>query len=109
MTFSHLHYKSSGKTIAKLAVLLSQIDPDLEYDDWVLALLVIIYETGGSDAGFELANAWPSAGRKHRGTKYLRAKWLWLKRMHDTNVRMDTLISMAKEAQRRSGHTTSPR
>ena len=109
MTFSHLHYKSSGKTIAKLAVQLSQFDQGLVYHDWVLALLVIINETGGSEEGFELANAWSSAGPKPRGTKYVRAKWLWLKRMHVREVQMDTLISMAKEAQRRSGHTTSPR
>lgn len=105
MTFSYLHYQISGKTIAKLAALLNQIDPDVHYEDWKLVLLVIIYETGGSEKGFELAYAWNCGGRKRRSTKYVRSKWLYFKRMNEEFLRMDTLISMAKASMARQAQS----
>lgn len=96
MSFSYLDYASSTKTIAKLAVLLNQIDPDVGYDDWVRALMVIFYETRGSDEGFELADAWSSKGGKYGGTKDVRSKWRCFRHDHPNPVRIGTLIRMAK-------------
>lgn len=96
MTFSYLHYQTSGKTIAKLAVVLNQIDPDVHYEDWMRALMVIFYETGGSEEGFALADEWSSGGSKYRGTKDVRSTWRGFKPDYPNPVRMGTLIRMAK-------------
>lgn len=96
MAFSYLNYGSFGKTIVKLAVQLSQIDPDVGYGDWMRALMVIFYETGGSEEGFELADEWSSGGCKYRGTKDVRSTWRGFKPDYPNPVRMGTLIRMAK-------------
>ena len=97
MTFSYLHYESSGKTIAKLAVLLSQIDPDVGYSDWMRALMAIFYETGGSEEGFELADTWSSGGCKYKGAKQIRSMWRCFKPDHPRPVKFGTLVRMAKQ------------
>jgi len=104
MSFSYLNYESSDKTIAKLAVLLSQIDPDVGYSDWITALMVVFYETRGSEEGFELADAWSSEGCKYRNDNEVRSKWRCFKPNHPKPVRMGTLIRMAK---RSGGASTS--
>ena len=96
MTFSFLHYESSGKTIAKLAVLLAQIDPDVGYSDWVAALMAIYYETHGSEQGFDLADDWSSWGHKYLGTKDVRSKWRCFKPDHPNPIRIGTLVRLAK-------------
>ena len=97
MTFSYLHYEPSSKTIATLAALLNHIDPDVGFDDWMRVLMVIFYETSGSEDGFELADTWSSEGCKYKGTKDVRRMWRCFKPDHPKPVRIGTLIRMAKQ------------
>lgn len=61
--------------IAQLEALLSHIDPDSGYEDWLFVLMAIYHETGGGMAGLELANAWSSTGKKYKGMGDIKAKW----------------------------------
>ena len=85
----------SSSKLTKLTSLLEQIDPDVHYGDWIRALMVIFYETGGSDDGFELADYWSSKGDKYKGTKDVRARWRCFKPHIANPVRMGTLVWMA--------------
>jgi hypothetical protein len=50
-----------GLRFGNLAALLTPIDSDIAYDNWVKVLMAVHHETSGSEAGFELVNDW-SAG-----------------------------------------------
>lgn len=58
-----------------LNVLLEHLEPDSGYENWLSVLMVIYHETGGSEEGFDLANAWSSRGSKYMGEQDVRTKW----------------------------------
>ncbi|MEN8108474.1 MAG: PriCT-2 domain-containing protein [Pseudomonadota bacterium] len=82
---------------ARINAMLEHVDPDCGYDDWLHILMAIFHETGGSDDGFVLANAWSSKGSKYSGEKELRAKWDSFGNYAGTPVTIATLIKMAKD------------
>jgi len=88
--------RSTSGNIAKLPPLLDQIDPDVYYGDWLRVLMAIFYETGGSEAGFNLADAWSSKGQKYRNSREIRYKWDNFTLDLDKPVTIGTLIWMAK-------------
>lgn len=90
--------KDINLTLAKIAALLEHIDPDVHYGDWIRVLMAIFNETGGAEAGFELADAWSSNGYKYKGEKDVRAKWRGFKSDVANPVRMGTLVRMAGKA-----------
>lgn len=71
----HLLLADMDQTTANLNAMLQHLDPDCGYEDWLHTLMAIHHETGGSDAGFALANAWSSKGAKYGGENEIRAKW----------------------------------
>jgi hypothetical protein len=97
MTSACLNFDSSNATITKLASLLSQIDPDVDYRNWMLALMVVFYETRSSEEGFELADQWSSGGTKYRGERDVRRMWRSFNPNHPRPVRMGTLVRLAKQ------------
>lgn len=90
--------KDINTTLTQISALLEHIDPDVHYGDWIRVLMVIFNETGGAEAGFELADAWSSNGYKYRGVKDVRAKWRCFKLNVANPVRMGTLVRMARKA-----------
>ncbi len=87
-----------NSTLTKITALLEHIDPDVHYNEWVRVLMVIFNETGGAEAGFELADAWSSNGYKYKGEKDIRAKWRGFKLDVANPVTMGTLVRMAGKA-----------
>lgn len=88
----------SNSILPKITALLEHIDPDVHYDEWIRVLMVIFYETKGSQAGFELADYWSSQGYKYKGVRDVRARWRCFKPNIANPVRMGTLVRMAKMA-----------
>ena len=82
--------------LKKISELLQYIDPDVHYGEWIRVLMVIFNETGGSEAGFELADAWSSNGYKYKGEKDVIAKWRGFKLGIANPVKMGTLVRMVE-------------
>lgn len=94
-----MNYKyniSQEGVLEKLRAVLIDIDPDVGYNAWIKALMVIFYETKGGDDGLELANAWSSHGTKYKGFKDVEYRWNRFDLSYKNPVRMGTLIRMAK-------------
>ena len=67
---------SPTSTNAKqLKILTDKLDPDIGYDEWYRIGMALYYETGGSEEGLNIYDAWSSKGTKYSGTKEIRAKW----------------------------------
>lgn len=78
--------------------LLTQIDPDVHYGDWIRVLMVIFYESGGSEEGFDIANEWSSQGYKYKGEREIRYKWSSFDLNHKHPITLATLVNMVKHA-----------
>jgi hypothetical protein len=79
-----------------MASLLEWIDPDTYYGEWITVLMVIFNETGGSEAGFELADLWSRKGDKYKGEKDVRKYWRGLKPNPRKQVGMGTLVRISR-------------
>lgn len=60
--------EASSRTIAEIIAMLDTIDPDMGRNDWLHVGMAIFHETGGSEEGFNVWDAWSSKGSK--GSKY---------------------------------------
>jgi len=80
----------------QLRTTLMKIDPDISYGDWIKALMVVFYETKGSDAGLALVDQWSSHGKKYRGFRDIEYRWNRFNIAYEKPVRLATLIRMAK-------------
>jgi hypothetical protein len=83
-----------GPALQKAAALLDKIDPDCGYDDWFRCLAAIHHESAGSEAGFDLVNAWSAKGTKYPGENELRNKWNSLADYSGTPITLGTLNAM---------------
>jgi len=95
--------KSSSRSrnpvsIAYLAELLDQIDPNIGHGEWIRVLMAVSHETGGSDEGFQLVDDWSSDGQTYPGTSALFKQWQYIDPDHEPAVTVGTLIWMAKRS-----------
>lgn len=89
---------------AQLNTLLEHIDPDSGgYGDWMRVLMAIYHETGGSDDGLEIADAWSSKGSLYKGTREISAKWRSFRSNRKKPITIGTLIYMARQRRGRTG------
>lgn len=88
----------SNTDLTVLSKLLSKLDPDCGYQDWVTAQMAIYHETGGSDAGLELANAWSRKGKSYKGRAEIESKWRSFSADVANPVTIGTLIARAQAA-----------
>ena len=86
--------KATAGDLSQIAELLDQIDPDLTYGEWLRVVMGVYHETGGSEDGFELVDAWCSKGHKYGGTRGTRYKWNSFSLDSEPLVTMGTLIWM---------------
>jgi len=84
--------------LQKIKALLNLTDPDCGYEDWLHSLMAVHHETGGSDEGLEIVDAWSRKGQKYKGRKEIDIKWRSLKQNIATPYTIGTLIKMAKDA-----------
>jgi hypothetical protein len=92
MTFNN----TTASKLIKMASLLERIDPDTDYGEWIIVLMVIKNETNGSESGFELADLWSRKGDKYKGEKDVRKYWRGFKPNPRKQVGMGTLVRIAK-------------
>lgn len=58
-----------------LGVLIRALDPDVGYESWIAVGMSLYHETGGSDEGLKLFDAWSSKGAKYPGYLDIKSKW----------------------------------
>lgn len=90
----------AGMTIAQIQRCLEYIDPDCGYEDWLEVGMAIHCETGGSDEGLDLWDAWSSGSvSKYPGRDALEEKWRTFGRDRSGGewVTGRTLVHMANE------------
>lgn len=87
-----------ASAIPRIRALLDEIDPDLQYQDWLKVLMAIHNETGGCQEGRDLADEWSSHGQKYAGIKDIQIKWDSFKRGSGRPVSIGTLIKMVSVA-----------
>ena len=85
----------STTALSSLKRLLDQIDPDCGYADWLHAIMAVFHETGGSEEGFDLVDAWSSKGDKYKGAYDVEATWTSLETGHGNPITIATLYSLA--------------
>lgn len=90
------NFMPDERVLPQLDALLRHLDPDMGYEDWLHALMAIHRETGGSEAGFELADAWCSRGEKYCGAAEIRVKWHSFQPDRANTFNFGTLINMVK-------------
>lgn len=59
----------------EVAEVLSYINPDLNYDDWIKVLAGLHDHFNGNDLGLAIADHWSSRGANYCGTELLEYKW----------------------------------
>ncbi len=89
--------QSSSEIIAQLQALLNFICADCDYQKWLRVLMAIYHTTGGSEEGFELADAWSSKGKTYKGAKEIRVKWNSFKSATSKPITIATLVKMARD------------
>ncbi|MBP0440670.1 PriCT-2 domain-containing protein [Tianweitania sediminis] len=72
---SPITYTLQGAEEEEIAELLTYVDPDLPYDEWVQILAAIHDATGGSGSGLAMADEWSSRGRKYKNNREMAQKW----------------------------------
>jgi hypothetical protein len=86
---------STTSTNAKqLQTLIGRLDPDIGYEDWLHIGMAIYHETGGSDEGLNIYDAWSSKGTKYSGTKEIHAKWSSFKSGSSKPITVGTIYKM---------------
>ncbi len=59
----------------ELKILLSRLDPDTDYDEWLGVGMALHHETRGGEIGLELWDTWSSRGTKYKGLEDLQRRW----------------------------------
>lgn len=95
---SGIHSEQQSQELAKLMMLLEHIDPDCGYSEWLQVLMAIHHETGGSEEGLELADAWSSKGKKYKGSSDIRAKYRSFQLDTNNPITIATLKKMVSDS-----------
>lgn len=85
-------------TIRLLQVILRHLDGDCGYGDWTAVGMALHNETGGSDDGYALYDAWSSTGKKYDRPKVTAAKWGSFQSDCEGGYTIATLFWMARAA-----------
>ncbi len=88
---------SKGTDFVTLSQVLYALDPDCGYRDWLTALMVVYHETGGSDEGLDLADAWSEKGKSYKNRAEIESKWRSFSLDVANPVTIATLIWLAKK------------
>lgn len=65
----------TDQKLQAIRLLISHLDPDAGYSDWIKVLMAIHHETNGSDEGLAIADEWSSKGPSYKGLNEVAAKW----------------------------------
>jgi hypothetical protein len=65
----------AGAEHVEMATLLAGLDPNMPYPEWYKVGMAVHHETKGSNAGFNLWDAWSATGSKYKGSADLVPHW----------------------------------
>lgn len=89
-------------SLSDIESMLTVIDPDIDYDEWIKICFAIHYETQGSSDGLALFDQWCSGqlSERHSATKYagfneISTKWKSADSPSATKITIGTLYRMA--------------
>jgi len=82
--------------LAVLRSVVGDIDPDIEYPDWLNVLMGIHTETRASEEGLALAIEWSRKGMKFVNEREIEEKWRSFRLDVERPVTMGTLIQLAQ-------------
>lgn len=85
----------------RLRSLLSQIDPDIGYQDWIQIGMAIHHETGGDQTGLDLFDQWSAGGRKYEGRRDIEDRWKYLRSDRENPITIGTLVMIANQTKQR--------
>ena len=80
----------------QIAEMLSYIDPDCDYEQWVKILMGVHHGTGGT--GLELVDEWSSKGAKYCGYNALERKWHSFGKTRENPCTLGTLVYYAEKS-----------
>jgi Primase C terminal 2 (PriCT-2) len=100
MNHSFNKHQHERRNIFKLASVLFRIDPDVDFEDWVRALRAVDLETGGSDEGLALADAWASTGHHYPGPDTVASTWESFRCDRENPDGLGALLQLAKKKKR---------
>jgi putative DNA primase/helicase len=66
---------SEDAKLVSLREILSHLDPEEGYSEWVQTLMIIHRETQGSSEGLAIADEWSSRGSSYKGSHEIESKW----------------------------------
>lgn len=89
--FNHIRM---GLTNEQIQQILTGVNPDVDYGDWLQAGMAIHHETGGN--GFALWDEWSAKGSKYPGQPELAAKWKGFGKSADRLVTIGSLAKLAE-------------
>ncbi len=90
--------EASSQTIANVKAMLEKLDPDCGREDWIHVGMAIKHETGGSEEGFSIWNAWSSRGSKYPGQAALLGQWASFRTDRANPITIATICMMVGEA-----------
>lgn len=76
---------------------LQALPHDLEYDAWLQVGMAVHHETGGSDEGFYLWDAWSGESPKYTSREFGQDRWRSFGQHQGATVTARTLVMMANE------------
>lgn len=94
---SHHLSTSINAKLKELRSVIQLIEPGIGYSDWITVLMVVFYETQGSDSGLALVDEWSSNGQNYKGFKDVAYRWNRFNLSYKHPVRMGTLKRLAKK------------
>lgn len=89
--------ENTSQMLAWLTALVGHIDANIGYEDWIRVLMAIFRESGGSDEGLALADAWSSKGSNYKGRSEIEAKWRSFKADVENPITIGTIFKMVKD------------
>ena len=84
--------------LGELQALLSCLDADMGYGDWLQVLMAVFHATGGDEEGLALVDEWSRRGSKYQGFRDLETKWRSFRLDEPNPVTIATLRHMVDAA-----------
>jgi hypothetical protein len=88
---------ATNQQLKELDALLSHLDPNCGYQDWITPGMATHHESGGSEEGLSIWDDWSSQGDDYPGPDEVRAKWQSFEHRSGNPVTIRTLCKMAED------------
>ena len=88
----------SSFNMGNIEAMLAVLNPDCGREDWIHIGMAIHFESGGSNEGFTIWNAWSSKGKKYPGEQSLRTQWHSFKIDDGQHFSVGTIKKMVTDA-----------